>query len=409
MKILIHGINYFPELTGIGKYTGEMAEWLVSRGHRVRVITAPPYYPAWQVAEDYSARGYAKERISGVGIWRCPLWIPAKPTGLKRLFHLASFTLSSLPVVIRQAAWNPDLVMVIEPPFSCAPQAWLTARLCHAKAWMHIQDFEVDAAFELGLLRQKILKGLITALERWWMRRFDRVSTISPRMIDRLNNKGVSPQKQVLFPNWVDTRKIHPLTRPSAYRKKIGIPGHGIVALYSGNMGQKQGLEIVIEAARHLQDDMELWFVLCGQGAAYQYLRDMAKGLGNVHWLPLQPVEMLNELLNLADIHLLPQRADAADLVMPSKLTGMLASGRPVLATAHGNTQIARVLKGAGMIVQPGDVEKFVLALKCLANDPTIRDKMGKAARRYAMEHLERDVVLSRFEGELLNCIEQRK
>ena len=405
MRILIHGINYAPELTGIGKYTGEMAAWLASRGHRVRVVTALPYYPAWQVAEGYKAWCYGRERISGVGVLRCPLWVPAKPTGLKRLLHLATFTMSSFPVILGQAFFRPDLVMVIEPPFSCAPQAWLTAKLCGAKAWLHIQDFEVDAAFELGLLRHKALKRLVAAIERWWMRRFDRVSTISPRMMDRLSAKGVPRDRQVLFPNWVNTDEIYPLDHASAFRKEIGIPEQGVVALYSGNMGQKQGLEIVIEAARHLEGDKNIHFVLCGQGAAYHHLRDMASGLANIHWLPLQPASRLNELLNLADIHLLPQRADAADLVMPSKLTGMLASGRPVLATARKGTQVAEVLKEAGMVIPPGNAEKLATALKGLAQDPETRNKMGKAARRYAVEFLERDVVLSRFEKEIVKLL----
>ncbi len=403
MRILIYGINYAPELTGIGKYTGEMAEWLSDRGHDVRIVTAPPYYPEWKVGAGYAGWRYHKERISDVTVWRCPLWVPAKPTGLKRLLHLASFTASSLPVILRQAAWHPDIVMVIEPPFSCAPQAWLTAKLCGAKAWLHIQDFEVDAAFELEILRQTALKRWINAVERWWLRRFDQISTISPRMMERLDKKGVTRERQVFLPNWVNTNEIYPLDHASAFRKDIGIPQHGVVALYSGNMGQKQGLDIVIKAARCLENDKNIWFVLCGQGAAYRHLRAMAGGLGNIIWLPLQPVERLNELLNLADIHLLPQRANAADLVMPSKLTGMLASGRPVLATAHKGTQVAEILKEAGVVVPPGDSEKFAVALKGLAQDPMTRNKMGKAARRYAVEFFERNVVLSQFEKELLS------
>jgi len=160
LRILIHGINYFPELTGIGKYTGEMAEWLVSRGHEVRVVTAPPYYPEWRIADGYSAWRYRREARAGVTIWRCPLWVPKKQSGKNRLLHLASFALSSLPVMLSQVFWRPDVVLVVEPPLFCMPTAWLVARLSGAKAWLHIQDFEVDAAFELGLLPQGKLQRL---------------------------------------------------------------------------------------------------------------------------------------------------------------------------------------------------------------------------------------------------------
>jgi len=116
----------------------------------------------------------------------------------------------------------------------------------------------------------------------------------------------------------------------------------------------------------------------------------------------------LNELLNLADIHLLPQRADAADLVMPSKLTGMLASGRPVLATAHAGTELAGVVAGCGVVVEPGNVQAFVDALRQLAEDGELRDCLGKAARRYAEDNLSKESVLSRFEQKLMQLIERK-
>ena len=122
MKILIHGINYAPEIIGTGKYTGELGRWLAARGHEVRVVTAPPYYPAWRVGEGYSAGRYRRESIAGVDVWRCPLWVPEKPSGLKRLLHLASFASSSFPIMLRQALWRPDVVMLIEPPLLGAPR-----------------------------------------------------------------------------------------------------------------------------------------------------------------------------------------------------------------------------------------------------------------------------------------------
>jgi len=153
----------------------------------------------------------AKEsQTLGLRIYRCPLWVPRRPSGLKRLLHLASFALSSLPVMLRLAFWRPDVVWVVAPAFFCAPVAWLAARLCGARVWLHVQDYEVDAAFDLGLLKGAWLKKVVLGVERWLMRRFDRVSTISSRMLDRALAKGVAPARALLFPNWADLGAIAP-------------------------------------------------------------------------------------------------------------------------------------------------------------------------------------------------------
>ncbi len=401
MRILLYGINYAPELTGIGRYTGEMAEWLAARGHEVRVVTAPPYYPAWRVEEGYRGWRFAKEWLNGVRVWRCPLWVPSSPSGLKRLLHLGSFALSSFGVMLRQARWRPDWVWVVEPPFFAAPAALLAARLAKAKAWLHVQDFEVDAAFELGLLNGRSARRWVEAAERWLLRRFDRISTISPKMRTRLLDKCVVSHRAMLFPNWVDVEAIFPLDRPSDFRRELGLSENAVVALYSGNMGSKQGLELLAETAARLVDQDDLVFVFCGDGAGRAELMSACQSLPNVRFLNLQPIDQLNELLNLADIQLLPQRADAADLVMPSKLTGMLASGRAVLATAQPGTQVAEVLADRGVVTPPGDVERFAEALKKLVRDTALRVRLGQAGRRYAEQHLSRDAVLEAFEAAL--------
>ena len=134
-------------------------------------------------------------------------------------------------------------------------------------------------------------------IESWLMNKFDRVSTISDQMVLRLGAKGVPPARQVLFPNWADIDHIHPLDSPSTYREQLGIIASDIVFLYSGNMGEKQGLEIVVQAARQLAERKNIVFIMCGQGAAYSRLRELADGLTNIRWLLLQPLEKLNDLL----------------------------------------------------------------------------------------------------------------
>lgn len=414
MKILIVGLNFWPELVGVGKYTGELASSLAAAGHDVRVVAGPPYYPAWKRHKGWTRFGYVRERIDPSGadgrvpggekgavqIFRCPIYVPQEPTGLRRLLHLISFATSSLPVVLGQVWWRPLVVMVIAPTLASAPGALLAARSTGATAWLHVQDFEVDAAYELGLLKLPLLRGIANWIERWLLHRFERVSTISQAMAERLVQKGVLRKHVELLPNWVDTAFIHPLNEPSTFRSGLGIRDGRLVALYSGVLGTKQGLERVVDAARIL-GSLPLDFVICGDGPAKVLLEDQARGLDNVRFIPLQPAALLNELLNLADIHLLPQRPDVADLVMPSKLAGMLASGRPVVAAANSGTQLAKMVEGCGSVVQHHDPEAFARAIADLARDPGLRARLGAAGRTRAESELGRHRILAEFERRL--------
>ena len=218
LKILLYGLNYAPEPVGIGKYSGELASWLAQRGHQVRVITAPPYFPHWQVGVQAGPPGrpyrnrYFREQLQGVEVQRCPLWVPRRPTGLTRLLHLASFALSSLPPLLGQWRWRPDVVISVAPAFFCAPAALMLARLCGSRtcSWLHVQDFELDAAFELGMLRGGWLRRLAELWERRTLQGFRRTSSISQAMVQRLQAKGVEPSRTLLLPNWVDLEQIQP-------------------------------------------------------------------------------------------------------------------------------------------------------------------------------------------------------
>ena len=403
MKILVYSLNFAPELTGIGKYSGEMARWLAEHGYDVRVVTAPPYYPQWRVGAGYAAGAYRREQWHGVRVQRCPLWVPRRVTGVKRLIHLASFAASSFPALLAQLRWRPDVVWVVEPALFCAPGALLLAKLTGARSWLHVQDFEVDAAFEMGLLKALWLRALVAACEGWLMRRFDMVSTISAAMLRRLRDKGLDPSGLAPLPNWVDISGISPLSGPSRFRAELGIPPDAVVALYSGNMGAKQGLDVIAAAARQLSGEQGIVFVFCGEGAARQDLVAQCEGLPNVRMLPLQPAERLNDLLGLADIHLLPQRAAAADLVLPSRLTSMLASGRPVVATAAPGTEIAHTVEGSGsgIVVPPEQPHHLAEAVRALASAPALRAALGAAARAYAEKELDVHLIMGRFHAAL--------
>jgi colanic acid biosynthesis glycosyl transferase WcaI len=403
LKVLLYGLNYAPEPVGIGKFSGEMATWLAGRGHQVRVITAAPYFPEWR------ARGnrYRQEGLQGVGVWRCPLWVPRRPTGFTRLLHLASFALNSLPVLLAQRRWRPDVVLTVAPAFFCAPGALLLGQLCgrRTRTWLHIQDFELDAAFELGMLKGQLLRRLAERWERGTLRGFDRVSTISGAMRQRALEKGVEAEKAVLLPNWVDLEAIRPQgaaersTNP--YRPELGISEEALVLLYSGSMSRKQGLDVLVAVIRQLADLPNLVWLLAGEGPSQSKLAAETAGLANVRLLPLQAAERMNDWLNLADVHLLPQRAGAADLVLPSKLLGILASGRPVVASSPAGSELGQLAEQAGLRVEPEDPAGFAAALRQLVRDPQLRQQRGHAARRLAEQSYGQEAVLQQLEREL--------
>lgn len=403
MKVLLYGLNYAPEPVGIGKFSGEMASWLAERGHMVRVITAPPYFPEWRA----QGNRYRYEELQEVAVWRCPLWVPRHPNGLTRLLHLASFALSSLPVLLAQRHWRPDVVITVAPAFFCAPGALLLGKLCgrRTQCWLHIQDFELDAAFELGLLKGKLLRSLAERWEHVTLRGFHRVSTISGAMLQRALQKGVIPERATLLPNWVNLDTIQPqgddVRLGNPYRSELDIVDDAIVLLYSGSMNKKQGLELLVEAIHQLEDMPKLVWLLAGEGPTKTDLVMATATMTNVRILPLQPLQRLNDWLNLADVHLLPQKAGAADLVLPSKVLGMLASGRPMVASSPPGSELGQLAEVAGLRVEPEDPAGFATAIRKLVSNPELRHQLGQAARRLVVEQYGQEAVLTSLEVEL--------
>jgi colanic acid biosynthesis glycosyl transferase WcaI len=399
-RVLVVGLNYTPDLIGIAKYTTELCEDLARRGFEVEVVTAPPYYPAWRVPDDYRSGRRREETLNGVRLWRRRIYVPAKPSGLKRLVHLLSFGLAAVgPAVRRARAMKPDLVFCVAPALFGAPAALLAARAAGATSWLHIQDFELDAAFELGLLKGGLARQLGQGFERALLKAFDKVSTISPKMVERLLDKGVASERALEIRNWVDVEETTP--QPSSdtpLRRELGIPAKAPVLLYSGNMAAKQGLEVIAEAAEALERARpDAVFLLVGNGPLRPKLEALCEGRRNVRFMDLQPAARVPEVLATADIHLLPQRAEAADLVLPSKLAPMLASGRPVAAMAAPGSSLTAEVEGAGLIADPGDPGAWIATLIALIDDPALRRGLGEEGRRRAIARWDRRMVIDRL------------
>jgi colanic acid biosynthesis glycosyl transferase WcaI len=411
LKVLIVALNYAPELVGCAKYTTELAEDLTNRGHVVRVVAGPPYYPAWSIEEPYRGTRWQIETLNDVIVHRTPLYVPATPTGLRRVAHLASFGAAALPTAVSVARrFRPEVVFAVAPALSASFAALAAAKVSNARSWLHVQDFEVDAAFELGLLRNSVARRIALNLERSAFGGFDRVSSISPKMVERLTHKGIRPDRITEFRNWVDVNSVRVFASTNtAYRKELNISPDRFVALYSGNMAAKQGLEMIGEIARMLTAaKAPITVLLCGDGPARAALQNDCAGLDNVMFIPLQPAHRLPELLGTADIHLLPQRREAADLVLPSKLTGMLASGRPIIAMTEPGAGLAHEIKDCGRAVRADAVAMTKGILDLWLHRET-RLSLGAAARARAERKWHKSSILGELEAQLLHLANHQR
>ena len=405
MRILVYGINYSPELTGIGKYTGEMVEWMAREGHDVRVITAPPYYPQWKVGERYSAWRYRREEGDAT-VWRCPLYVPKQPSTLKRLLHLGSFALSSFFPLMAQRRWKPDRIIGVVPTLFCTPGMRLLAKLSGARTLLHIQDYEVDAMLGLGLAgngKTGKVAQLATAFERSGLHNVDNVSTISRSMMNKAQAKGVAAEKVIFFPNWSEVARFQNVNDDEviSLRQQLGLPDDKKIILYSGNIGEKQGLENVIAAAEQLREQ-PLVFAIVGQGGGKARLEKMARerSLRNVLFFPLQPYEALPALLKMGDCHLVVQKRGAADAVLPSKLTNILAVGGNAVITAEPETELGQLCDryaGIAVCVEPESVDALVAGITMALTMP----KNNTVAREYAERTLDKENVLRQFMNDI--------
>lgn len=401
-RILIVGLNYAPEPVGIGLYTQGLAEALAADGKCVSVICGQPYYPHWRRYPGF-ARGYRTTQENGVTVLRCPHYIPGQPSGIRRVVHLASFALAALPKALRTSLGKdrPDTVIAVAPALLGAVTAWIAARLAGAKLWIHVQDFEAEAAIATGLIRSNgIARKLALAMERAVLGRAETISTISPQMVRRLIEKGIPADRTIELRNWADERFITDPNGAKKLREDWGL-GPRTVALYSGNIARKQGIEVLVDTARLLQHRIDIAFVICGEGPNRTALEQRAAGLANVQIRDLQPVERMGALLAMADLHLLPQIAGAADLVLPSKLTNMLASGRPVVATTEPGTGLYAEVDGCGIATPPENAAALAKAIVELADDPKRRAQLGEVGARRAAKRWSKPAIIDRWTAAL--------
>lgn len=397
MRIVLAGINYHPEVTGIGPYNTELAEHLAADGHAVTVLTSPPWYPHWKIDAAYGGRRpFRVEHLNGVRVIRTPILLPpAQQTAFRRILFDSSFAASALLGSARIGAV--DVVICVSPPLQLGVTSWLVARARGAKLIVHLQDIVPDAALSTGMMRTGRAVALSRRLEGFVYRHADTVTVISEGFRENLMAKGVPAGKVAVLPNWIDAKRFQVQPDPLV-RGSLGAPDGETLVLHTGNMGAKQGLETVIDAAAQLSGE-NIAITLIGDGQSRAALESRASTLPGHHlrFLPLQ--DDLPATLAAADILVLSQRAQVTDSAAPSKLLSYMASGRPIVATVNESSEAGQLIKkaGCGLIVPPEQPARLAEAIRELHRHPETHAALGAAGRRHVAKNFDRSSILGRW------------
>lgn len=406
IRILIIGINYTPELTGIGRYSGEMGAWLAQRSANVQVVTGFPYYPEWKVGAGYDCGWYKAEEINGAKVLRCPIYVPSRPTPVRRILQDLSFFLTSLIAVIYLMVRGHkfDQIWVASPSFL---SGWvgLMARCFYpnVRIQLHVFDLPIDAARALGMIRGRWLIRLLSGLESSMMKKYDRISTLSEGMRDQIIRKGVTPESVILLPIWVDTSRFQPEDVDHQILDRWGIASAKRIVLYSGAVGEKQGLENMLALAGLMQTAgrNDLQFVISGDGPYVDTLKIAAEdqGINNLKFIPLQSDETFPKLLNCAWLHLVLQRDTDSEHFMPSKLNPILAVRGLALVTATANSSLGKIVldHNIAVLVEVNDPSVLFQTLIALIERSENCQQIKENSRQFALNHLNKDDLLKAY------------
>ena len=348
MNIIFNALNFSPEIVGNAKYTSELVFWLAKYFDKVIVITTNPYYPDWKC----SSNRYKKEVKKNIIIYRCPIYIPKRVNGITKIFHYLSFLLTSLPVGVISTKYKPDLIFTICPTIFSIPTTILLgfiSRLAFKKKplkWIHYQDLEIEAAFDLNILNGFYLKKFVLYIEKILLDKFDFISTISFGMMDKIKNKLGKSDNLFFLPNFIETSKYRISSKSkkdNPFFNKLNLNKNQKVIMYSGTLNEKLSYETLIKSIYSLKENKNIVWIISGEGPLKNYLFSKLGNFENVKFLPFQPIEKLPIWLNLADIHLIPQKISVSNLVLPSKLLGILSSSKPVIGIAKKNSDLDNI------------------------------------------------------------------
>ncbi|MGO4692073.1 glycosyltransferase [Glaciibacter sp. 2TAF33] len=406
-RIAILGLNFPPEPTGISPYTGSLAHGLVERGMILRVLTTHPHYPEWAFRKGYG-QWSRREDIDGVRVSRLRHYLPTRPEGVRRLISELSFGARLL-----FARWGrPNIVVMVSPALFSTAVAVLRARFSPAKPAVVVW---VQDLYSLGITETGAGGGLVARLMTWveskTLKAATRVVVIHERFAAYVSNSlGVDPSKIEVVRNWTHLQPTVYVDR-EAVRCRHGWRDEETVVLHAGNMGAKQGLENVIDAAR-LSDvqGAPVRFVLLGNGSQRDRLHELAYGIARLQFIDSLDDDAFQSILAAADVLLVNEKPGVSEMAVPSKLTSYFNAGRPVLAATDmcGVTAGEIDAAGAGTVVEAGDPQALLDAAVALGQDSERAQILGASGLRYREEVLGEEAALNRYAGILTSLAAER-
>lgn len=401
MKILIWGINYAPEVSGIAPFNAALCEFLASRGHKVTMLTTFPYYPQWRKRPEDAGRLSKVETINGVKVVRVWHYVPKGPSALKRIVHEASFLGVSFLHSLFLGKF--DIAVVVSPPLGLGVFAWLFSRIKGTPFVFHVQDLQPDAALSLGMLNSGRFSQLLYKLEALAYKKAIGVSGISRGMIRAFERKNVPPEKIIFFPNGVAVPGSDYFPEPGVFRKRHQIPADITIATYSGNLGAKQGLDILLDVADKLTDQ-PIKIVICGDGARRISMEQQVaeRKLKNLLLLPLQDEIGYREMQVDTSVSLITQHKGTGQFFFPSKLLSAMLFRKAVLAVGDSDSELAHAVREAecGYVVEPDSVDGLAAALMEMCS-PVKQRAMGENGKKWVSQFAF-EIVQGNFEKQLL-------
>ncbi len=397
MRITLIGLNYKPEVTGIAPYTADVAEGLSGRGYDINVVTGFPHYPQWAPDPRY-AGPTIEEMVDGVHVTRHRHYVPGSMTVTQR----AHLELSFGSRVARSRIPASDVVVCVSPALVSTGlvMARLKAQPFRPAVGVWVQDLYSRGVIETGTMHGSSASAT-TNLESGILRAADGVAVIHQRFADYAHDVLRVPESKLsVIPNWTHMPYQPSMSRDHA-RDLLGWSRDSVIALHSGNMGLKQGLENVVEAAR--ESDRRggpVKFVLMGDGNQREMLEELGAGIGSLTFVRSLPEKEFRAALDAANVLLVNERPEVSEMAVPSKLTAYFGSGSPVLAaTAAGSVTDQEVRSaGAGMRVDPADPAGLVEGVIALAADPERSAQLVRSGNRYLQHNMSRAVAMDRFE-----------
>jgi colanic acid biosynthesis glycosyl transferase WcaI len=393
---------------------GVLARSLVARGHSVQVVTGFPNYPTGEIMPGYRlARRSDEIAEGGVAVRRVALYPSHDQSSWRRIVNYGSFALSATASALG-ALRSIDALWVYNSPATVGLPSWLASTAAGPPHLMHVLDLWPDSIEFSGLASSRSYTAMAPLLERWCHFTYDRaesIACISQEVLEELAARGVPRSKLHYVPVWTDESCHYPRPRDRDLARSLGVED-AFVLLYAGNLGYTQGLDGLLEACARLRDLPRFHCLVVGSGTAEGELRARAASLSlqNLTFLGRRPPAEMGMLMSIGDLHLVSlSDHPLASMTMPSKLLTTLASGRPVLAVAVGET--ARIVReaGAGWTVAPGDGEGLVDALRHAHSVGRAgTDQLGAAGRRYYERELSTERGVDKIESLLTELTESR-